>query len=74
MADARDILAKFPPELRTSVQIVQAFSGGGFRNANVQFLISGPDMKVLEETSQKILAKMKTIPDAVDVDTTLIAR
>ncbi|MEQ1763981.1 MAG: efflux RND transporter permease subunit [Pyrinomonadaceae bacterium] len=73
MADTRAVLAKFPSELRTSVQIVQAFSGGGFRNANVQFLISGPDMKVLEETSEKILAQMKTIPDAVDVDTTLIA-
>ncbi|MEO6654635.1 MAG: efflux RND transporter permease subunit [Pyrinomonadaceae bacterium] len=73
MADAREVLAKFPPELRTSVQIVQAFSGGGNRNANVQFLISGPDIKVLEEASQKILAKMKTIPDAVDVDTTLIS-
>jgi len=73
MTDAREILAKFPPEIRTSVQIVQAFSGGGFRNANVQFLISGPDIRVLEEVSEKILAKMKTIPDAVDVDTTLIA-
>jgi len=72
MADAREVLAKFP-ELRTSVQIVQAFSGGGFRNANVQFLISGPDIKVLEEMSLKILEKMKTIPDAVDVDTTLIS-
>ena len=73
MAEARDVLAKFPPELRTSVQIVQAFSGGGFRNANVQFLISGPDIKVLKEASEKILAKMKTIPDAVDVDSTLIS-
>ncbi|MBK7392110.1 MAG: efflux RND transporter permease subunit [Chloracidobacterium sp.] len=73
MAEAREVLAKFPPELRTSVQIVQAFSGGGFRNANVQFLISGPDIKVLEEASAKVLAKMKTIPDAVDVDTTLIS-
>lgn len=73
MADARDVLAKFPSDLRTSVQIVQAFSGGGFRNANVQFLISGPDMKVLEENSEKILAKMRTIPDAVDVDSTLIS-
>ncbi len=73
MADAREVLARFPPELRTSVQIVQAFSGGGFRNANVQFLISGPDIKVLEEASAKVLAKMKTIPDAVDVDSTLIS-
>jgi HAE1 family hydrophobic/amphiphilic exporter-1 len=52
---------------------VAAFSGGGFRNANVQFLVSGPDLKKLEEYSDKILQKMKTIPDAVDVDSTLIS-
>jgi HAE1 family hydrophobic/amphiphilic exporter-1 len=78
MAAARDLLAdrqRFPEDLglRTSVQIVQAFSGGGFRNANVQFLIAGPDLKQLQEYSAKILEKMKTIPDAVDVDTTLIS-
>ena len=73
MADAREVLKQFPPELRTGVQQVQAFSGGGFRNANVQFLISGPDLKKLEEYSSKIMEKMKTIPDAVDVDTTLIS-
>ncbi len=73
MADARELLKQFPPELRTSVQQVQAFSGGGFRNANVQFLIAGPDIKKLEEYSNKILEKMKTIPDAVDIDSTLIS-
>ncbi len=73
MADAREVLKQFPPELRTGVQQVQAFSGGGFRNANVQFLIAGPDLKKLEEYSSKILEKMKSIPDAVDVDSTLIS-
>ena len=73
MADARDILAKFPSDLRTGVQQVQAFSGGGFRNANVQFLISGPDLRKLEEYSALILERMKSIPDAVDVDSTLIS-
>ncbi len=73
MVSAREILKNFPPELRTGVQQVQAFSGGGFRNANVQFLISGPDLKVLEEYSAKLLEKMKAIPDAVDVDSTLIS-
>ncbi|HEV7701386.1 MAG TPA: efflux RND transporter permease subunit, partial [Pyrinomonadaceae bacterium] len=73
MADARDVLKDFPPELRTGVQQVAAFSGGGFRNANVQFMISGPDIAKLEEYSSKIIEKMKTIPDAVDVDSTLIA-
>ena len=73
MSDARELLKKFPSELRTGVQQVAAFSGGGFRNANVQFLISGPDLKKLEEYSAKLLEKMKTIPDAVDVDLTLIS-
>ncbi|MGI8468060.1 MAG: efflux RND transporter permease subunit [Pyrinomonadaceae bacterium] len=73
MVKARELLKNYPPELRTSVQEVAAFSGGGFRNANVQFLVSGPDLKVLEEISGKILEKMKTIPDAVDVDSTLIS-
>ena len=36
-------------------------------------MISGPDLKKLEEYSAKIIAKMKTIPDAVDVDSTLIS-
>jgi len=73
MADARELLKQFPSELRTGVQPVQAFSGGGFRNANVQFLIAGPDLKKLEEYSAKILERMKSLPDAVDVDTTLIS-
>ncbi|MGQ0540314.1 MAG: efflux RND transporter permease subunit [Blastocatellia bacterium] len=73
MSDTRDLLAPYSNELRTGVQQVQAFSGGGFRNANVQFLIAGPDLKKLEEYSDKILEKMKTIPDAVDVDSTLIS-
>ncbi len=73
MSDTRDLLTPFAGELRTGVQQVQAFSGGGFRNANVQFLIAGPDLKKLEEYSERILEKMRTIPDAVDVDSTLIA-
>ncbi len=72
MSDTRDVLKGFPDELRTGVQQVQAFSGGGFRNANVQFLISGPDLGQLEAYSGRLLEKMKSIPDAVDIDSTLI--
>ena len=73
MVDARELLKKFPPELRTAVQIVQAFSGGGFRNANVQFVIGGPDLKQLEKYSDKLVEVLKSNEDAVDVDTTLIS-
>jgi hydrophobic/amphiphilic exporter-1 (mainly G- bacteria), HAE1 family len=76
MVRAREILGSDQfknTELRTGVQEVAAFSGGGFRNANVQFLVSGPDLKELEKISNTLLEKMKTIPDAVDVDSTLIS-
>ena len=73
MTAARELLQNYPPDLRTGVQPVQAFSGGGFRNANVQFLMAGPDLKKLEEFSTQILERMKTVPDAVDIDSTLIS-
>ena len=73
MSDARELLTNFPPEYRTAVQPVAAFSVGGFRSASVQYMVAGPDLKRLEEYSSKILEKMKTIPDAVDVDSTLIS-
>ena len=44
-----DILGKylkeFPGQLRTSVQQVAAISGGGFRNADLQYVIGGPDLE-----------------------------
>jgi HAE1 family hydrophobic/amphiphilic exporter-1 len=73
MVETRELLKTYPSNLRTAVQQVAAFSGGGFRNANIQFLVGGPDLKKLEEYANKILEKVKTIPDAVDVDSTLIS-
>ena len=74
MVDARNIITEnYPKELRTAVQQVQAFSGGGFRNANVQFFIGGPDLKKLEEYSNQLVEVLKQSPDAVDVDSTLIS-
>jgi HAE1 family hydrophobic/amphiphilic exporter-1 len=76
MVDTRELLknpAYKPEQLRAAVQQVATFSGGGFRNANVQFLIGGPDLKKLEEYSAKLVEKIKTLPDAVDVDSTLIS-
>ncbi len=72
MVASRDLLAKYPKDLRTSVQQVAAISGGGFRNADIQYVIGGPDLQKLTEYSDRLLEKMKTIPDVVDVDSTLI--
>jgi len=71
-----EILAKyskeFPGQLRTSVQQVAAISGGGFRNADIQYVIGGPDLAKLTQYSEAMLEKMKTIPDVVDADSTLV--
>lgn len=77
MVKARnEILAKyakeFPGQLRTSVQQVAAISGGGFRNADIQYVIGGPDLDKLTKYSDALLAKMKTIPDVVDADSSLV--
>ncbi len=72
MVQARELLTKYPKELRTSVQQVAAISGGGFRNADIQYVIGGPDLQKLTKYSEELLAKMKTIPDVVDADSTLI--
>jgi HAE1 family hydrophobic/amphiphilic exporter-1 len=65
-------LKEYPGQLRTSVQQVAAFSGGGFRNADLQYVIGGPDLNKLTQYSDAMLAKMKTIPDVVDADSTLV--
>jgi len=65
-------LKEFPGQLRTSVQPVAAISGGGFRNADIQYVIGGPDLDKLTKYSEALLARMKTIPDVVDADSSLV--
>ncbi|HKP72491.1 MAG TPA: efflux RND transporter permease subunit, partial [Pyrinomonadaceae bacterium] len=75
MVKARELLKdpKFPQGLRTNVGQVQAISGGGQRNADIQYMIGGPDLQKLTQYSEQLLAKMKTIPNVVDVDSSLIS-
>ena len=72
MTQARALLARYPKELRTSVGPVQAISGGGNRNADVQYLVSGPDLEKLTVYANQLLERMKAVPDVVDADTSLI--
>ncbi len=73
MIQARELLKNYPDNLRTSVQPVAAISGGGNRNSDIQYVISGPSLDKLQELSDKLLEKMKTVPDVVDADSTLIS-
>ncbi|HEY0100058.1 MAG TPA: efflux RND transporter permease subunit [Pyrinomonadaceae bacterium] len=73
MVRARELLKKYPPELRTNIGQVQAISGGGQRNADIQYMIGGPDLQTLTKYSEDLLEKMKTIPNVVDIDSSLIS-
>ncbi len=73
MQRARDVLKRYPPELRTSVSQIEAIGGGGAgQNAEVQYILNGPDLDKLGKYAQQLLARMKTIPDVVDADTSLV--
>ncbi|HEX6185538.1 MAG TPA: efflux RND transporter permease subunit, partial [Pyrinomonadaceae bacterium] len=72
MEQSRTILARYPKELRPNVGQVQAISGGGFRNADVQYVIGGPDLQKLTEYSEKLTQRLATVPNVVDVDSSLI--
>ena len=67
MIKTRDIFKNYPPDLRTSVG-VQSWSGTG----DVQYAISGPDLDKLSQYSQQLLARLKTVPNVVDADTSLV--
>src|SRR5207237_6595702 len=57
---------------RINVQEVAAFGGGGFSTAKIQYTIRGPDLKQLEIMTGHVLEKLKKVPGAVDVDSSLI--
>src|SRR6266850_4526911 len=65
-------LKEYPEKLRTSVNQVAAISGGGNRNSDIQYVIGGPDLNKLSKYTADLLKKMATIPNVVDVDSTLI--
>ncbi len=71
MTDVRQLLKKFPSEFRTSVGQAGGQPGGG-RNAAFQYALAGPDLDKLALYSKTLLEKLKSLPDAVDADTSLV--
>lgn len=73
MGKARKIMAEYP-DLRSSVQMVSSFGGGGGRNAEWQFNLMGPDLEKLTSYSAEIIERLSVFPELVDLDTTLANR
>jgi HAE1 family hydrophobic/amphiphilic exporter-1 len=69
MQQTRALLKRYPGEIHTSVEALPVL-GGNQTNADVQYFIQGPDLEMLGKYSNELAAKMKTIPDLGDVDTT----
>ncbi|HEX3703115.1 MAG TPA: efflux RND transporter permease subunit, partial [Vicinamibacterales bacterium] len=67
----KDILPPLATRLRTSVQPVATIGGGGAQNADVQFLVNGPDLKKLEVIGEHLVERVKALPGVVDVDTSM---
>jgi hydrophobic/amphiphilic exporter-1 (mainly G- bacteria), HAE1 family len=72
MAQVRkEILPSVPPGTRVAAQPVNDFSIGG-QNANVSYVISGPDLDKLEHYGKTVLDTMKNVPGVVDLDSSLL--
>jgi HAE1 family hydrophobic/amphiphilic exporter-1 len=71
MQQVRDeVLPAFAHErLRTRVQPVATFGGGGAQNATIQYVIKGPDLATLGRAADALVARARQIEDLVDVDT-----
>ncbi len=66
------LLPTLPPELKVSIADVNEF-GGGQATARIQYLLAGPRPGGAgTEANARILERLKKIPDAVDVDSTLV--
>ncbi|HEY7375862.1 MAG TPA: efflux RND transporter permease subunit, partial [Polyangia bacterium] len=68
----REIVPKLPKEYRVSASQVAAFGAGTFSTATVQYILSGPDLDRLTQYTDQIVAKLKKVPGAVDIDTSLV--
>jgi HAE1 family hydrophobic/amphiphilic exporter-1 len=68
------VLPKFASyDLRAIVSPVAAISGGGGRfNADITFMLRGPNLEKLDQYSQHLLNKLRAMPGVVDADSSLI--
>jgi HAE1 family hydrophobic/amphiphilic exporter-1 len=67
----REIIPEQPKDLRLTVSEVNAF-GGGFATQRNQYTVRGPDLNKLVEIASRFMARLKKVPGAVDIDSSLI--
>ena len=70
MSEIRSKLIKFPG-IVTAVSRIARISGMGLRQADVVYILKGPDLIRLEKYAEEIKSKLKPIPGIVDIDSDL---
>ncbi len=65
------LLPTLPKDLRVNIADVDEF-GGGQPTQRIQVLLAGPDLKRLTEANTNILERLHALPDAVDLDSSMI--
>ncbi|HTU61327.1 MAG TPA: efflux RND transporter permease subunit, partial [Polyangiales bacterium] len=65
----REVLARQPKTLKVSAQLVSDF---GAAAGAVQYTLTGPDLGKLSLFAERIVAKLRNVPGAVDVDSSLV--
>ncbi len=71
MQEARDTIVPRFGNVRGSVTPVSAIAGAG-APSGVSYTILGPDLKVLQEASQKAVTQMASVPNLIDADSDLV--
>jgi hydrophobic/amphiphilic exporter-1 (mainly G- bacteria), HAE1 family len=69
MLRAREVLTHYPPELKTSV-LQSGGAGGG--QADVMYVLAGPDLDKLNAYAQAMVANVKQVPHVADADSSLV--
>src|SRR5204863_7476822 len=68
------IVPSQPKDLRINVYEVQMMGGGsGAQAATIQYTISGNDLDELAKKSDLAVQKLRAVPGAVDVESTLVS-
>jgi HAE1 family hydrophobic/amphiphilic exporter-1 len=67
MEQARQLIRDFPA-LRLSVEAVKPWEQGGYRPADIEYDLRGPDLAVLKRYADKLSAELKVLPGVADLD------
>ncbi len=70
MDDVRKAIVPLRSLARISVDNPPPVSGSGFRAAEINYNIRGPDLAGVEDLARKLQRRMEAMPGIVDVDTT----